>query len=625
MLDSYDHDRDSRSGPGLKVALYLRQSDKEQRLSVGQQRKECIAYAQSRGWHVAAEYRDEGKSGSKEVEKRTDFLRMIHEAEQPGRQWQAVLTWDTSRFGRLDSQHGAAYKLRLRKVGVWLETAKGDSIDWTRSMDRVMDSLRAEQDHQYSLDLSKNVIRGRKAILDLGYSPRPAAYGFDRAYYDGDKLEVVKRRREAFSKPRNWHLIPQPNPEEANVVKWVFEQWATRDMTFGGTIKELRERGIPSPSDSPTWTLAQVKRLLTERMYVGDLHIGMRQKAKAVHYRVGEHVKKDAIPAIIDRKVFDRVQRKVKEREGGEWRPKTSSGPLSGVLKCGKCGHTLARRRYGGFNYYVCESATKRPHLGCRQWRVNEKVLMPVVTRELVDAVDWEVLEQAKARPPAADDAQVERLRKQEADLAAKVKFASKRILLLDPDNFKIAEEALSELRRDHERAANALKLATEEVSDDERFGWVQWWHQAKAAMVEMTPEAVTPLNGPADVDPKGYPWVSNGKLTFAEFEQDHEQHTISEVRPPLHATVDTFRDLLRRLNVEVHLWWECRNPEATTPRWRLSTGELRAMWRPGEGASTVPLEVLPVGDGTRARRRRPPVARPVRTRRPRRSLRKSA
>jgi DNA invertase Pin-like site-specific DNA recombinase len=109
------------------VVTYLRQSDRAQKLSIYQQRNECRASADSRGWKVIGGYLDDGKSGSKEVHKRTAFARLLDDAEKKDRKWNAMLTWDTSRFGRLDSQAGDPHKLRLRRAGVWLETAKGDS------------------------------------------------------------------------------------------------------------------------------------------------------------------------------------------------------------------------------------------------------------------------------------------------------------------------------------------------------------------------------------------------------------------------------------------------------------------------------------------------------------------
>src|SRR5690349_21775050 len=85
------------SGPGLRVVLYLRMSDREQRLSIDQQRRECRTYAQARGWIIVHEYVDKDKSGSKEIARRVDFHRMIADAEKPNRGWDAILCWDSSR------------------------------------------------------------------------------------------------------------------------------------------------------------------------------------------------------------------------------------------------------------------------------------------------------------------------------------------------------------------------------------------------------------------------------------------------------------------------------------------------------------------------------------------------
>jgi site-specific DNA recombinase len=602
------------SGPGLRIVIYLRQSDREQKLSIGQQRKECRDYAQSRGWIVVHEYVDDGKSGSKEIEKRTAFARLLDDAEAKDRTWSAIVTWDTSRFGRLDSQAGAPHKLRLRRAGVWLETAKGERIDWSTSMGRLMDALRSEADNQYSLDISRNAIRGRRAVLDLGYSASPVPYGFDRAYYEGEKLQHVVARRTLFSKPRNWHVKPQPNPAEADVVRWVFEQWATRDMTMLGTVRELAARGVPSPAGQPTWTLAQVKRLLTDRTYCGDLHIGKGCRTKEAHYRIGEQVNADAIPALVERATWDLVRAKVRQREGAEWRPKTASGALSSILKCGHCGYTLARRTYtsGGqvYRYYVCDSATKRPHTGCRQWRASEDELLPVITRELVEAVDFEMLSRLGAMPEQRDPGMLDGLKEQERTLAGQLARASKNILLVDPLNFDAAQKAMTELRHEHERVANAIKLAEAEVTPGRREQWMAWWESVKGTLVEVAPAAdvSTPpgelakhllLAGP-DVD-----------VTLTVESADR----VTYHRPALLAAPDALRDLLRRLKVEVHLHWEVRNPGASQPRYRLTTGVLRAQWRPGGDAAAAALDLNGDESGGPSRRRRRAAARPARCR----------
>src|SRR4051794_33805816 len=86
------------AGTGLRVVLYLRNSGKQQEVSVEQQRNECRAYAHSRNWTVVDEFVDADRTGSKEIERRLQFHRLIADAEKPDRKWDAVLCWDTSRF-----------------------------------------------------------------------------------------------------------------------------------------------------------------------------------------------------------------------------------------------------------------------------------------------------------------------------------------------------------------------------------------------------------------------------------------------------------------------------------------------------------------------------------------------
>src|SRR5690348_7778921 len=100
----------------LKVVLYLRMSGAQQEDSPLQQRKQCRAYAERRGWEVVGEYLDDAKSGSKDTHKRVQFHKMIADAKEGG--FNAILCWNTSRFGRLDSIESGQYKNSLRQAGV---------------------------------------------------------------------------------------------------------------------------------------------------------------------------------------------------------------------------------------------------------------------------------------------------------------------------------------------------------------------------------------------------------------------------------------------------------------------------------------------------------------------------
>src|SRR4051812_35693446 len=84
----------------------------------------------------------------------------------PSGEFAAILVWDTSRFGRLDSISSAKYKDTLRINNVHLETAKGERIDWNTSMGRLHDALQSESNSEYSKNLATNVVRGRLGALD---------------------------------------------------------------------------------------------------------------------------------------------------------------------------------------------------------------------------------------------------------------------------------------------------------------------------------------------------------------------------------------------------------------------------------------------------------------------------
>lgn len=67
------------------AVAYYRMSSDDQEDGIEQQRKEVEAFAKRNGYTIVEEYVDEGKSGSKDIEKRFEFARMLSDAK--------VATW----------------------------------------------------------------------------------------------------------------------------------------------------------------------------------------------------------------------------------------------------------------------------------------------------------------------------------------------------------------------------------------------------------------------------------------------------------------------------------------------------------------------------------------------------
>src|SRR4051812_14772392 len=98
------------------AVVYYRMSSDKQDTSIPQQKKRVDAHFGSR-YRIVEVYIDQGKSGSKDTDKRTEFLRMIHdlcEGKHKGKV-KYILCFDQSRFGRLGFQD---HNFILIRIGV---------------------------------------------------------------------------------------------------------------------------------------------------------------------------------------------------------------------------------------------------------------------------------------------------------------------------------------------------------------------------------------------------------------------------------------------------------------------------------------------------------------------------
>lgn len=74
----------------------------------------------------------------------------------------------------------------------------------------------------------------------------------------------------------------------------------------------------------------------------------------------GPIVVKNAFPALIDQKTFDKAQRKIAERRCPRARPRRSDDILSGIMMCGVTGEKMWGRRTAHGNRY-CYYTIRRP------------------------------------------------------------------------------------------------------------------------------------------------------------------------------------------------------------------------------------------------------------------------
>ncbi|MEM5771043.1 MAG: recombinase family protein, partial [Bacillota bacterium] len=145
----------------------------------------------------------------------------------------------------------------------------------------------------------------------------------------------------------------------------------------GATIKQLvdwlNEQGVKSASKRPM-RIDCVQRMLKNRRYIGE-------------YKYRDIVEPDAIPAIIPKDLFDRVQERLTKNKKAPARFKATEEQylLTTKLFCGKCGAYMVGEsgtsHTGKFHqYYKCVTAKKKQ--GCKKKTVKKDWIENIVVAE---------------------------------------------------------------------------------------------------------------------------------------------------------------------------------------------------------------------------------------------------
>lgn len=311
----------------LRVAAYARVStDSDKQLaSLKSQKTHYERYIKARSdWEYAGLYYDEGISGTK-LEKREGLLRLLSDCEKG--MIDKVIIKSISRFSRntLDSIETVR---RLHEKGVHfyferekLDTGKMDSELLLSVLSSLAESESRSISENQAWSIQKRYMNG---TFKIGYPP----YGYKNI--NGEMVVV---------------------PEEAEVVRWIFEQ-VLAGKSSGQIGKELNAKGIPAKRGGK-WSEGSVGLLVKNEKYVGDC-IFQKTYTDDRFYRHVNHGEKNQYyvrnhhEAIVSRETFDAVNsvidanRLAKGIEKGTAKYQRRDS-LSGKVFCGNCGGKMKR------------------------------------------------------------------------------------------------------------------------------------------------------------------------------------------------------------------------------------------------------------------------------------------
>ena len=205
-------------------AAYIRVStDGQMDLSPESQLEELLKYAKNNSIVIPQEYifmESEGRSGKK-ADNRPQFQNMIATAKGTPKPFECILVWKFSRFAR-NQDESTFYKGMLRKkLGIDVISISEPILDGMYG--RLIEMIIEWQDEFYSYNLAQDVTRGMKTkAKNGGYQARPPL-GYRIPYHNA---------------------TPEIVPEEAEIIRIIFEKYVYEKMSLFSIIKYLNNLGL---------------------------------------------------------------------------------------------------------------------------------------------------------------------------------------------------------------------------------------------------------------------------------------------------------------------------------------------------------------------------------------------
>ena len=285
-------------------------------------------------WQTAGIYADEGITGTV-AKKRPGFMKMIKDCRKG--KIDMIVTKSVSRFSR-NNLDCLMYVRELKQLGIPIIFEK-EGINTIQVSSELLLTLFGALSQAESESISMNVKLGIRQSLKNGNVR--FSYKTFLGYRKGADGQ------------------PEIVPEQADIVRRIYNDFLA-GATYLEIAKRLTEEKVPTMGGGSRWFSERIKSILKNEKYKGDALLQKTYITDPISKRVkknnGElpmYYVENSHPAIIERRIFDRVQEEIARRAGKkkvkQTGTKTELGRYSGkyalteLLYCGECGTPYRR------------------------------------------------------------------------------------------------------------------------------------------------------------------------------------------------------------------------------------------------------------------------------------------
>lgn len=303
----------------FRAAEYVRMSTEHQQYSTENQADKIREYAAQRGIEIVRTYADEGKSGLN-IGGRLALQQLIKDVESGTTDFQMVLVFDVSRWGRFqDADESAYYEYICRRAGIHVTYVAEQFENDGSPVSTIVKGVKRAMAGEYSRELSAKVFAGQCRLIELGYRQGgPAGYGLRRVLIDQSgsvKGELTRGEHKSLQTDRVI-LMPGPDPE-VQTVNQIYRWFIDDGLPESEIAARLNCQGIRTDLDRD-WTRSTVREVLTNEKYIGNNvynRISFKLKKHRITNQPDMWIKKEgAFEAIVPPEVFYMAQGIIRAR-----------------------------------------------------------------------------------------------------------------------------------------------------------------------------------------------------------------------------------------------------------------------------------------------------------------------
>jgi DNA invertase Pin-like site-specific DNA recombinase len=255
----------------MLAAEYVRMSTEHQQYSTENQRIAIRDYAARRGMEIARTYEDAGKSGLN-INRRDGLQRLLEDVQHGRADFQAILVYDVSRWGRFqDADESAYYEYLCRRSKIEVHYCAEQFENDGSPASTIVKGLKRAMAGEYSRELSAKVFVGQCRLVEMGFNQgSKGGFGLRRILIDASgAVKATLNRGERKSIHTDRVVLRPGPPEEVATVVRMYQMYLHEKKTKQQIVQILNDEGIVTDTGRP-WTQPTVHTVLTNEKYIGN-------------------------------------------------------------------------------------------------------------------------------------------------------------------------------------------------------------------------------------------------------------------------------------------------------------------------------------------------------------------